>query len=163
MILLAPSSEATATIDNEEFLHEEKLAVIQGIAHQTAIAVENIRLLKAQKEEAYVSVALLQVAQAVVSLIDLHEILETIVRIAPILVGVNRCAIYLWDETRGGFWLAQSYGLPREVEDFLTSRLYTPGEFPLLDAVYERRQISSYRSRKYTKPTHGVGADDPGR
>jgi len=96
--------------DAEEFLHEEKLAVIQGIAHQTAIAVENIRLLKAQKEEAYVSVALLQVAQAVVSLIDLNEILETIVRIAPILVGVNRCTIYLWDETRGGFWLAQSYG-----------------------------------------------------
>ena len=124
-------------IDNEEFLHEEKLAVIQGIAHQTAIAVENIRLLKAQKEEAYVSVALLQVAQAVVSLIDLNEILETIVRIAPILVGVNRCTIYLWDETRGGFWLAQSYGLPREVEDFLTSRLYTLGEFPLLDAVYK--------------------------
>jgi sigma-B regulation protein RsbU (phosphoserine phosphatase) len=127
--------------DNEEFLHEEKLAVIQGIAHQTAIAVENIRLLKAQKEEAYVSVALLQVAQAVVSLIDLTEILETIVRIAPILVGVNRCIIYLWDETRGGFWLAQSYGLPREVEDYLASRLYTPGEYPLLDAVYERNRL----------------------
>jgi serine phosphatase RsbU (regulator of sigma subunit)/transcriptional regulator with GAF, ATPase, and Fis domain/anti-sigma regulatory factor (Ser/Thr protein kinase) len=130
-----------ADLDNEEFLHEEKLAVIQGIAHQTAIAVQNIRLLKAQKEEAYVSVALLQVAQAVVSLIDLNEILETIVRIAPILVGVNRCAIYLWDEIRGGFWLAQSYGLPREVEDFLTTRLYAPGEFPLLDAVYERDRL----------------------
>jgi GAF domain-containing protein len=115
-----------SNLDNEEFLHEEKLAVIQGIAHQTAIAVENIRLLKAQKEEAYVSVALLQVAQAVVSLIDLNDILETIVRIAPILVGVNLCAIYLWDEARGGFWLAQNYGFPREIEDYLSTRLY-PG------------------------------------
>jgi len=76
-----------------------------------------------------------------VSLIDLHEILETIVRIAPILVGVNRCTIYLWDETRGGFWLAQSYGLPREVEDYLTSRLYALGEYPLLDAVYENNRL----------------------
>jgi len=127
--------------DNDEFLHEEKLAVIQGITHQTAIAVENIRLLKAQKEEAYVSVALLQVAQAVVSLIDLNEILETIVRIAPILVGVNRAAIFLWDESREGSWLAQSYGLPREVEDFLTTRLFTRGEFPLIDAVYENNRL----------------------
>lgn len=128
-------------IDNEEFLHDEKLAVIQGIAHQTAIAVENIRLLKSQKEEAYVSVALLQVAQAVVSLINLDEILETIVRIAPILVGVNRCAIYLWDETRVGFWLAQSYGFPREEEDLLSTRFYLPGEFPLLDAVYKHDKL----------------------
>jgi serine phosphatase RsbU (regulator of sigma subunit)/transcriptional regulator with GAF, ATPase, and Fis domain/anti-sigma regulatory factor (Ser/Thr protein kinase) len=127
--------------DNEEFLHEGKLAVIQGIAHQTAIAVENYRLLKAQREEAYVSVALLQVAQAVVSLIDLNDILETIVRIAPILVGVNRVAIFLWDESREGSWLAQSYGLPREVEDFLATRFYTPGEFPILDAVYERNKL----------------------
>jgi sigma-B regulation protein RsbU (phosphoserine phosphatase) len=126
---------------NEEFLHDEKLAVIQGIAHQTAIAVENIRLLKAQKEEAYVSVALLQVAQAVVSLIDLHEILETIVRIAPILVGVNRCAIYLWDDDREGFCLTQSYGLSHELEDFLSSRLYRQGDFPLLDAVHKSNKL----------------------
>lgn len=129
-------------LNNEEFLRDEKLSVIQGIAHQTAIAVENIRLLKAQKEEAYVSVALLQVAQAVVSLIDLHEILETIVRIAPILVGVNRCAIYLWDEARGGFWLAQSYGFIREVEEYLSTRLYQHGEYPLLDTAFERNMLA---------------------
>jgi GAF domain-containing protein len=46
---------------------DERLAILQGIAHQTAIAVDNIYLQKAQKEEAYVSVALQQVAQAVVS------------------------------------------------------------------------------------------------
>jgi serine phosphatase RsbU (regulator of sigma subunit) len=133
-----------AEIDSEEFLHDEKLAIIQGIAHQTAIAVENIRLLKAQKEEAYASVALLQVAQAVVSLTELNEILESIVRLAPILVGVSRCAVYLWDELRAAFWMAQSYGLPRSLEVELSTRLYQPGEFPILDAVYKCNTLVNY-------------------
>jgi serine phosphatase RsbU (regulator of sigma subunit) len=76
-------------------------------------------------------VALLQVAQAVVSSSDLDEALGSIVRITPILVGVKRALIYLWDEAQHVFRLGQSYGLPRAAE---TVR-YGLGEFPLLDAV----------------------------
>lgn len=110
---------------------DERLAILQGIAHQTAIAVDNIHLLKSQKEEAYVSVALLQVAQAVVSSNDLDEALGSIVRITPILVGVKRALVYLWDEAQNVFRLSQSYGLPRAAE----AVPYGLGEFPLLDAV----------------------------
>jgi sigma-B regulation protein RsbU (phosphoserine phosphatase) len=110
---------------------DERLAILQGIAHQTAIAMDNIRLLKSQKEEAYVSVALLQVAQAVVSSNDLDEALGSIVRITPILVGVKRALIFLWDEAQNVFRLSQSYGLPRAAE----VSPYGLGEFPLLDAV----------------------------
>jgi serine phosphatase RsbU (regulator of sigma subunit) len=110
---------------------DERLAILQGIAHQTAVAVDNIYLQKSQKEEAYISVALLQVAQAVVSSADLDEALGSIVRITPILVGVKRALIYLWDEAQNVFRLAQSYGLPRAAE----VAGHALGEFPLLDAV----------------------------
>jgi phosphoserine phosphatase RsbU/P len=110
---------------------DERLAILQGIAQQTAIAVDNIYLQKSQKEEAYVSVALLQVAQAVVSSSDLDEALGSIVRITPILVGVKRALIYLWDEAQNVFRLGQSYGLPRAAE----TAMFALGEFPLLDAV----------------------------
>lgn len=119
---------------------DERLAIIQGIAHQTAVAVENIRLLKAQKEEAYVSVALLQVAQAVVSSNDLDDILGSIVRLTPILVGVKRSLLYLWDAQRMAFQLVQAYGIPRQAEPLL----YMPGEFPLLDAARERESLVVY-------------------
>ena len=105
---------------------DERLAILQGIAHQTAIAVDNIHLLKSQKEEAYVSVALLQVAQAVVSSNDLDEALGSIVRITPILVGVKRALIYLWDEAHNVFRLSQSYGLPRAAE----AAALRPGRVP---------------------------------
>lgn len=114
-----------------EAFFDERLAILQGIAHQTAIAVDNINLLKSQKEEAYVSVALLQVAQAVVSSNDLAEALGSIVRITPILVGVKRALIYLWDEAQKTFRLSQAYGVARAA----ATPAYALGEFPLLDAV----------------------------
>ena len=115
----------------EEFF-DERLAIIQGIAHQTAMAVDNIRLLRSQKEEAYISVALLQVAQAVVSSNELDEALGSIVRITPILVGVKRAAIYLWGGQEAQFTLFQAYGLPRQMQD----NRYSPEDFPFLYAVY---------------------------
>ncbi len=123
-----------------EAFFDERLAILQGIAHQTAVAVDNIRLLKLQKEEAYVSVALLQVAQAVVSSSDLDETLGSIVRITPILVGVKRALIYLWDEGRRVFHLAQAYGVPRAAEQ----QSYHLGEFPLLDAVLLEDVVVAY-------------------
>lgn len=114
-----------------ETFFDERLTIMQGIAHQTAIAIENIHLLKSQKEEAYISVALLQVAQAVVSSNDLDEALGSIVRITPILVGVRRAAIFLWEPVDQRFCLFQAYGLPRE-----TSKCtFRPQDFPLLQAV----------------------------
>lgn len=121
-------------------LFDERLAIIQGVAHQTAIAVENIRLLKAQKEEAYVSVALLQVAQAVVSLNDLNDILGSIVRITPILVGVKRSLIFLWEPEHTIFRLIQSYGVPRSN----AALAYAPIEFPLLEAVRQWDALLAY-------------------
>jgi sigma-B regulation protein RsbU (phosphoserine phosphatase) len=116
---------------------EERLAIVRGIAHQTAAAVENARLLEARQEEAYVSAALLQVAQAVVSFNDLEDILSAIVRIIPMLVGVEWCIIFLWETEHAVFRLAQAYGIPGGIAAALLGQRYAPGDFPLLDAIRE--------------------------
>lgn len=118
-------------------VYDERLVIVQGIALQTAVAIENTKLREAQQEEAYVSAALLQVAQAVTDLDDLDEILSTIVRITPILVGGERCVVFLWDDERSAFHLAQAYGVPRDVEATLMARQYAPGDFFILDAIRE--------------------------
>jgi sigma-B regulation protein RsbU (phosphoserine phosphatase) len=110
---------------------DETLTIFQGIAHQTATAIENMSLLKSQKEEAYITVALLQVAQTVGSSLDLDETLGTIVRLIPILAGVERTALYLWDQSDAQFRQTQSYGMPHEANETRFSK----GEFPLLDFV----------------------------
>jgi sigma-B regulation protein RsbU (phosphoserine phosphatase) len=122
---------------------DERLAVIQGIAHQTATAVENIRLVRAQREEAYASIALLQVAQAVVGSADLAEALGAVVRITPILVGVNRAVVFLSDQSGKGFRSIAAYGASREAVVYE----YASGEFPLLDAVSEADSLVVYPLR----------------
>jgi len=127
-----------------ETLYDERLMIIQGIALQTAAAIENTGLREAQQEEAYVSAALLQVAQAVASLNSLNDILSTIVRVLPILVGVERCIIFLWDDEQSVFRPAQAYGLPRDAEANLLSRRYAPRDSPLLDTVREHDRLVVY-------------------
>jgi len=124
--------------------HDERLATIQGIALQTAAAIENARLRESRQEEAYVSAALLQVAQAVASLNDMDDILSTIVRITPILIGVERCLLFLWDDERSTFRATQSYGIPRDTAKTLLAQRYGPGDFSLLDAVRERNHLVIY-------------------
>jgi sigma-B regulation protein RsbU (phosphoserine phosphatase) len=125
-------------------LHDERLAIIQGIALQTAAAIENTALREAQQQEAYVSAALLQVAQTVASLNDLDDILSTIIRIVPILVGVERGIIFLWDDGQSVLRPAQAYGIPRDAEATLMAQCYAPGDFPLLDAVREQDRLIAH-------------------
>ena len=112
----------------------EALTVTATFASYAAVAIENTRLYDTAQEQAYASAALLQVAQAVVSLNDLDEILETIVRILPILVGVERAALYQWDAEKETFSPSEQYGLDDQDGETFWIRSFAPGEFPILDA-----------------------------
>jgi sigma-B regulation protein RsbU (phosphoserine phosphatase) len=128
-------------LDTVGTLHDERLLIIRGVALQTAAVIENTGLREAQQEEAYVSAALLQVAQAVASSNNLDDILSTIVRIMPMLVGVERCLISLWDDGQSVFRPAQAYGILRQAEATLLAQRYAPGDFPLLDAVRDHDRL----------------------
>jgi serine phosphatase RsbU (regulator of sigma subunit)/putative methionine-R-sulfoxide reductase with GAF domain len=112
----------------------EAQAMTTTFASYAAVAIENTRLYDNAQEQAYASAALLQVAQAVVSLNDLDEILETIIRIMPILVGVERAALYQWDVQNENFSPSEQYGLDEEEEETFWIHAFAPGEFPILDA-----------------------------
>lgn len=113
------------------------LAILQGIAHQTSITVDNLRLLEARQEEAYVTAALLQVAQAVVTSNDLNDTLDTIVHLLPILVGIETCIIYLWDASHQLFQPTQVSAPSRREEDTIQTRPFAPHENHLLDSIRE--------------------------
>lgn len=114
---------------------DERMTIMRGVAYQAATAAESARLLEARQEEAYVSAALLQVAQAVVSTNELDEILEAIVRITPMLIGVEHCAILLWSDEEEVFRPVRGYGTT------LSHPGYAPEDFPLLDKVREQNEL----------------------
>lgn len=118
----------------DQILSGRKAALIGGIANQAAMAIESAQLAVAQREEAWVSTALLQVAESTGSLTDLNEILGTITRLAPLLVGVEICAIFLWDADRRAFVGSQAYGLPHEVMAEFESIKIAWDEWPMSEA-----------------------------
>jgi len=118
----------------------EAQAITTTFASYASVAIENARLYDAAQEQAYASAALLQVAQAVVSLNDLDEILESITRIMPILVGVQRVALYRWDAERESFITSHryAYGFSEDEELVMTEKEFLRGDFPLLDFAREQ-------------------------
>lgn len=73
----------------------EDVEFISAFAAQAAVALENARLFSAQREQAWVSTALLQVAESIAQTPELEDALATVARITPMLVGVHWCAVFL--------------------------------------------------------------------
>jgi GAF domain-containing protein len=140
--------------------HEAR-AMTATFASYAAVAIENTRLYDSSQEQAYASAALLQVAQAVVSLNDLDEILGTIIRIMPILVGVARSVVYLWDDSSDSFYPAMDYGLDEEAAEVLLCDEYRPGDFPLLDAVRESNRMLILAPGSQTSPRAWTDSPPP--
>jgi serine phosphatase RsbU (regulator of sigma subunit)/putative methionine-R-sulfoxide reductase with GAF domain len=130
----------------------EAQAMVTTFASYAAVAIENARLYDAAQEQAYASAALLQVAQAVVSLSDVNEILSTIIRVMPILVGIQRAALYLWDSAREVFIPAQEFGLTDDVKSVLWSHDFPAGTFPLLDSAREQNCFITQALKPNAKP-----------
>ena len=127
--------------DTVETIRDEQLTIIQGIAHQAATAIENAQLRETQQQDAYVSAALLQVAQTVTSMNDLDDILGAIVRITPILVGVERCILFCRDAASQEYRATHAYGLSSKAEAGILAQQFAPGDFGLLDAIARENQL----------------------
>ncbi len=93
---------------------QHRIKLIAGIANQAALAIESAQLAAAQQEEAWVSMALLQVAEAVGTLSELDDVLAVVARLTPLLIGVDRCLIYLWEETHQAYMPGAAFGLHGE-------------------------------------------------
>jgi serine phosphatase RsbU (regulator of sigma subunit) len=123
---------------------DDLFSLIKGILNHAAASIVILQTIKSREEEAYISIALSQVAQAIVSLNQLDEILGSVVRITPLLVGVKKCIIYLWDDSEKVFIQVQKYGFsknefPDEKEKFL------PGDFPIINKVFENNKIAYHQ------------------
>jgi GAF domain-containing protein len=124
----------------------EAQAITATFAGYAAVAIENARLYDTAQEQAYASAALLQVAQTVANADNLEDLLASIARITPILVGVESCAIYLFQNEI--FVPSHAYGMNDEIHEVITGKNFARGEYPLLDMVLVTSQevIGSLKS-----------------
>jgi serine phosphatase RsbU (regulator of sigma subunit) len=122
---------------------EEDLYTIKTLAAQFAIAIEDARLYAAQDEEKYYLNTLLQVAENLAATSSRADSLETVVRITPLLVGVERCVLFTYDEAVKAFAVGTSYGFTKEQQQALTGLAQSSSASPraFLDLVERRSPV----------------------
>lgn len=141
---------------NGRYGHEAQ-AITTTFAGYAAVAIENARLYDSAQEQAYASAALLQVANAVVSLNDLDEILASVVRIMPILVGVRRVALFRWDAEKELFAVSQEYGFSEHEEFWLAEKEFRPDSFPLLESAGRENRLVVFPVEPDESPISWLG------
>jgi serine phosphatase RsbU (regulator of sigma subunit) len=99
----------------------EDIEIINTFGNQAALAIEGAQLFASQQEEAWVTTALLSVAESVNSTLELDQTLATLVRLTVMLVGVARCGILQWDSNLAHFVGGAAWGLAPDVEEDFSS------------------------------------------
>jgi serine phosphatase RsbU (regulator of sigma subunit)/putative methionine-R-sulfoxide reductase with GAF domain len=106
--------------------------IVLAFANQAAVAINNARLYSAQQSEAWVTTALLQVAEAVNGQVSIEEILETIARLATLLSGVDQCLILRWLPSEQSFLIEAFYPTSRNT---IGHTKFKAADYPFLDLL----------------------------
>ncbi len=94
-----------------------RIDLLAGLANQSALVIDVVNSNLAKQEESWVTAALLQVARAVTESSDLDTIVQTVVRLTPLLVGVETCAVFVRERNDTTLRASQAYGLSRAAQE----------------------------------------------
>ena len=136
---------------------QEDIFILRTLADQVAVAVSSARAYEAQREEAWVTTVLLQVAEATSQATEMADVLEAAVRVTAMLAGVESTSILLWDDERGCFEYAASFGLRLDDTARLEVELrFLPGVWPALDRA-TGSACAGGRGARHFRPARGAG------
>ena len=105
--------------DGESF-SARRIEMLTGLANQAALVLDTVRAKVAQHDEAWLTAALLQVAQAVNQSENLEQIAETIAGLTPLLVGVDACAIFAREGHDTTLRALRGYGFSFSAQNAIT-------------------------------------------
>lgn len=119
------------SVEVDRFTDSDRF-VMETLASQIAIAIESARAFTSQREEAWTLNALLQVAANIASASTLSDLLATIVRLPPLLLGCDRCYCLVWDAENAIFKPLAAYGLSPEQRARFVGKPIHESQAPLL-------------------------------
>ena len=110
--------------DELNAFHDNDIMVLHILADSISLAIENAELFDDIFEKTWISTVMLQVAEAAQAYDNLDDLFEAIVRILPLLVGVEKCAIYMPGKDASEFYLNAHYGFQKSMEPKLAMLPY---------------------------------------
>ncbi len=91
----------------------EEIALLQGVANQTAIAIENARLFANERRQLNLSRTLQKVGALLTTSLQLEEVYEQIFDLLGQIISFDSASLFLFDEANDQFVLVSLRGLDR--------------------------------------------------
>jgi sigma-B regulation protein RsbU (phosphoserine phosphatase) len=133
--VLDVQSNQVGDLDNEDQF------TLTTLGDQLAVAIEEAQLYVAQRETAWVTTGLLQVAEALNPLFDLTAILERVARITPPLIGVEGAVVLLWHDRPARFEFGSAHGLPADIITTLHDLELPAHQIPLFNNLDTKNRL----------------------
>lgn len=129
--------------DRLNAFHENDLLVLRILSDNIALAISNSSLFNNLLDQTWVSTLLLQVTEAAQQHANVDDLLAAVVRSIPLLIGVQRCAVYLYDNQTAEYLLTAHYGFNAENEAMLAMLPYSDaGKSAFLKCANEKKATS---------------------
>ncbi len=119
-----PSGVLEIISASQDAFHDNDIMVLQILADSIAVALENADLFDDLFEKTWASTVMLQVAEAAQAYDEVDDLLDAIVRILPLMVGVDQCAIFMRGDHASEFYLNAHYGFEKDLEPKLAMLPY---------------------------------------
>ncbi len=142
----------------------QERGVLEALAAQVAVAIHKARQISRQRKQSWLATAQLQVAEAISRSPDLESLAETVVRLTVLLVGVDHCAILLWDAETDSYQPVTAYGYPEIVDILFQNTILEIGDWKALDAVHVGRvPLTTKQAPPWLPPTESRNLGQDGR
>ncbi len=131
-VLDVQAEEPDAFSDSDRF-------VLQTLADQLAATLDAARTYAEQQEEAWVLAALLQTAENIARVSTLEDLLASVVRLPPLLVGCEWCAVMRYTAEDDTFVMVAEWGWQQQACDALLHRPIATQDAPILEELRRDR------------------------
>jgi GAF domain-containing protein len=115
-------------------------SVLETLASEVTSAIYKTRQVAREQEQAWLTTAQLQVAEAIGRHDDRDEMLSAVARLAPMLIGVNLCGFLLWDDDNESYHGATLIGRGGDEDASFANLRLSIGDWSALDASHVGRQ-----------------------
>ena len=112
----------------------EEVALVQGVANQAAIAIENARLFTNERRQLHLSRTLQKVGALLTTSLPLEDVYEQVFELLQQVVTYELASLYLFDKEKDQFFMVAGFGFKKPMLD---------GKQYVLQADHVRRNISS--------------------
>jgi len=105
--------------------HENDILVLRILADNVALAIQIGGLIDELLEQTWLSTMMLQVSEASQRVESVEDLINEVTRTIPLLIGVQKCGIFLRDERSDEFLLSAQYGFEKHEEAGLAMLPYS--------------------------------------